>query len=81
MSDHVDKARAWDASSVSWQMGYDRAKAEEAGLRQAATDFMFLFVQESGDERTLSVEDIDHQELAQAYERLSVALAAQGVSE
>ena len=78
MSDHVDKAQAWDAAQASWQKGYERAKAEDAELRQAASDFMLLFVQEVGDDRTLSVEDIDHQELARAYERLSAALSTKG---
>lgn len=42
MSDHVDKAEAWDASRASWQKGYDRgvaeAAAENAALRQIISD-------------------------------------------
>ncbi|GLR55111.1 hypothetical protein KYK30_31660 [Shinella yambaruensis] len=42
MSDHVDKAQAWDASRASYQKGYDRgvaeAAAENAALRQIISD-------------------------------------------
>lgn len=42
MSDHVDKAEAWDASRASHQKGYDRgvaeAAAENTALRQIISD-------------------------------------------
>lgn len=44
-------------------------------LALAAQDFMELFVAESGDERTLTVENIDHTELTHRYAALEAALA------
>lgn len=44
-------------------------------LEGAARSFMELFVAEIGDERTLTVEDIDHAELAHRYAALEAALS------
>jgi hypothetical protein len=43
-------------------------------LVEAAKDFMELFVIDIGDDRFLSVQDIDHNEMANRYEALSAAL-------
>lgn len=32
MSDHVDKAEAWDAARASWQKGFDRGAAEKSSI-------------------------------------------------
>lgn len=42
----------------------------------AARAFMELFIAENGDERGLTVEDIDHNELANRYDELERAIAA-----
>lgn len=46
----------------------------------AARSFMELFVAESGDERSLAVEDIDHMELTHRYAALEAALSGAPVT-
>lgn len=77
----------WDFATQTWANAdfpvshstlVDNSHASEAvvELTRTAEDFMHLFIQESGDERVLSTDDVDRDELIEAYQRLSAALSS-----
>ncbi|MEK1908214.1 MAG: hypothetical protein AAAB13_20770, partial [Pseudomonas sp.] len=67
-----------DDGTVEYGIRYvpdDRQPAPDDRVVGAARSFMELFVAESGDERALTVEDIDHTELMHRYVALEDALS------